>query len=1015
MRTTTTVLLWFLLLGAAAGDEEPAAGSRTPQEMADAVLAALEAGDGGAVQALALRAAPAPWLVAEELRLRGQRAQATAWAGAVRGKGTEALSTYLTSVGAAPAEGHVLELFRESADPTTREGWTASLEATEGLGGAPDSVVGIHALQRRGLACWVFGRLEESVACLRVAGEAAEQIGWTRRAAHIQTQCGKSAYRDGALEAAEQAWARALALQEALGEAPGIADALRDLGAAHFGQGETAAAFALFEREIGLRRSVGRPQELAQSLVNIGSIHRELREFPQALKRYSEAFALVRSLPPDRTAAGILNNMGLVSHDLGQYAQALESWHEAIAICQTLRDPEGMATVLTNLSMVRNDLGEYPRSKYLAERAMHFTKLLGRKPDMAVCENTLGLALMRTGDLDGAGLAFQRALEINHALGLRRRAAKNLLNMATVHAEKEDHDGALQALQRAFEVSEAAGDPAGGALALCYTSDESLRLGRFADALTAAQRAEAVLADRVDPTVRVAVLRALANAHHALAHWPEAVAHARAAVEGASRLSGGLGVEQGAAARAKWARVQDAGVLAALHLDAVGDLAWFLEMGRAGSLREALQAGSALRTAALPPALLREEASAAAEVDRAVAALRTLGGRAPRSDVQAARKRLDHAQALHEEMVARIQRTAKAGAALTHPRADDLATIRARLDPREALVLYGLTQGRAVALVVQATGSRALRLAPTEEVEAAAAALSLDSSDSEYEGAAARLRALVIDPLRLDASVERVFLSPMGRLGFIPFSLLLPGRELAYVPSGTSYGLLRELSQQHGEGVLAVGDPDYDHAVREVAVQLHRGGVATRLLALPATRKEVEAIGTVRLLGRDATEERFLEEVQGRERWRSVHLACHGLLHPDRPMLSSLALTASQQADGFLTCLEIYRQRVPADLVVLSACETGKGKLYRSEGIVGLTGAFMYAGAPRVLCSLWNVDDDATQALMIRFYDLWNPSAGKPGLGAAAALAQAQAFIRDQEKWKHPYYWAAWVLWGLAD
>jgi CHAT domain-containing protein len=106
--------------------------------------------------------------------------------------------------------------------------------------------------------------------------------------------------------------------------------------------------------------------------------------------------------------------------------------------------------------------------------------------------------------------------------------------------------------------------------------------------------------------------------------------------------------------------------------------------------------------------------------------------------------------------------------------------------------------------------------------------------------------------------------------------------------------------------------------------------------------------------------------------------------------------------------------RISADLAVLSACETAKGKVVQGEGIVGLTRAFMYAGAPRVLCSLWKVDDAATKALMVRFYELWNPATGE-GLPAAEALRKAQDFIRSQVRWKDPRYWAAWVLWGLPD
>ncbi len=105
--------------------------------------------------------------------------------------------------------------------------------------------------------------------------------------------------------------------------------------------------------------------------------------------------------------------------------------------------------------------------------------------------------------------------------------------------------------------------------------------------------------------------------------------------------------------------------------------------------------------------------------------------------------------------------------------------------------------------------------------------------------------------------------------------------------------------------------------------------------------------------------------------------------------------------------------RVPADLVVLSACETSRGKVVRGEGILGLTRAFMYAGSPRVICSLWKVDDAATAALMTAFYDLVRGAEGRPPLPTAEALRRAQAAVRAEPRWRHPYYWAAWVLWGL--
>ena len=187
-------------------------------------------------------------------------------------------------------------------------------------------------------------------------------------------------------------------------------------------------------------------------------------------------------------------------------------------------------------------------------------------------------------------------------------------------------------------------------------------------------------------------------------------------------------------------------------------------------------------------------------------------------------------------------------------------------------------------------------------------------------------------------------------------------------------------------------------------------------MPLPASREEAKSVGDVVLLGADASETRFREVMRSEKRWRAVHLACHGLVDATLPARSALVLAHDAHNDGFLYAGELFAEvPVPADLVVLSGCETARGRIYRGEGLVGLSRAFMLAGTPRVLASLWKVDDAATHALMKRFYELWRPRDGAPGLAVAEALRKAQAFVKSHEKWKDPVYWAAWVLWGLPD
>ena len=269
----------------------------------------------------------------------------------------------------------------------------------------------------------------------------------------------------------------------------------------------------------------------------------------------------------------------------------------------------------------------------------------------------------------------------------------------------------------------------------------------------------------------------------------------------------------------------------------------------------------------------------------------------------------------------------------------------------------------------------------------------------------AALRGFLIDGLKLPKTVRRVIVSPAGDISYVPFAALDPTRTYVSVPSATTRRYLAPQAGLRGHKVLALGDPLYEDAPGAPGSTRSRFG--PKLARLPQTRIEVEAVADVGLLGAGATEEKLVSTLGVDRRWRAVHFACHGLLDVERPRFSSLALTPGKTSDGFLRAQEIVKLPVRADLVCMSACETGKGKVYYAEGVLGLTRAFMYAGAPRVLCSLWKVDDEATRALMIEFYRLWNPKEGD-GLGAAEALKRAQAHIRGNPKWKHPYYWAAW-------
>jgi CHAT domain-containing protein len=195
------------------------------------------------------------------------------------------------------------------------------------------------------------------------------------------------------------------------------------------------------------------------------------------------------------------------------------------------------------------------------------------------------------------------------------------------------------------------------------------------------------------------------------------------------------------------------------------------------------------------------------------------------------------------------------------------------------------------------------------------------------------------------------------------------------------------------------------------------------LARLAGTRTEAEQI--VKLaktsgtqadvwLDLDASEDNL--ETRDVSKYRVLHIATHGLLNAERPQFTGLVLTlvGNKSQDGFLRTDEVFNLRLGSPLVMLSACETGLGKEKRGEGVMGLTRAFMYAGAPTVGVSLWSVADKSTAELMTDFYKrlLATPSASSSSVSASAAMRGAQLAMISGKKYSAPFYWAPFVLVG---
>ncbi|MGH8058632.1 MAG: CHAT domain-containing protein, partial [Candidatus Entotheonellia bacterium] len=346
----------------------------------------------------------------------------------------------------------------------------------------------------------------------------------------------------------------------------------------------------------------------------------------------------------------------------------------------------------------------------------------------------------------------------------------------------------------------------------------------------------------------------------------------------------------------------------------------------------------------------------------------------------------------------------------------------------------------------------------------------IDKADADYPAAAAALSQMVLGPVAGQLSNQRLLIVADGALQYVPFAALprplslVPGplslaegqssrtkdqlplivdHEIVSLPSASvAAAQRRELhGRKPAEKLVAVlADPVFDpedprlklarqaqpaqpttaslpaeleRAVRSAGFVNDRGSLSR----LPFTRDEAEAILAVAPAGQSAKAidfkaNRAMATSAELGHYRIVHLATHGLLNTEHPELSGIVLSLVDEQgkpqDGFLRLHEVYNLNLPAELVVLSACQTGLGKEIKGEGLVGLTRGFMYAGAKRVLASLWNVNDSVTADFMKRFYQ----GMFIKGLSPAAALRATQVETWKRKPWRSPYYWAAFVLQG---
>jgi CHAT domain-containing protein/tetratricopeptide (TPR) repeat protein len=825
----------------------------------------------------------------------------------------------------------------------------------------------------------------------------------------------------GEVQTARTYFAAALKEFQAERDRAGEAVLLDAVGRADYKLGEYAAARTSFEQSLTLFRAIGDRAGEADLLNNIALLDKASLHIQEALDAYQQALALWEELGGRSQQGIILNNIGNIYREMGKPEQALRAYFQALSLQRG--EARNEALTLSGIGKAYSDLGIVSKSLQQFSRALQLSRWTGDGPGEILSLTRIGFLFLQAGQLEKASARFREAMAISRRINDRRDEAIAMANLARVEHLMGNSDQALETSEGALRIFQEMGDREATSVTLNARALTYNDLGRLPEAKASLEESLAIVEkQRAAPVGETLKAGFFSTVHQRYELYIDILEQLDRKFP--KQGYGALAFEAGERARARAVLDELAEAHAAVRADADPKL-----IEQEQRLLDQINLREAQRQEWMnePPSPDRD------------AGLSTLG-----TDIGALILQYDSAQA-------EIRSSSPRYTALSEPKILKLADVqRELLDNDTSLLAYSLSEPRSFAWVVSRSSFAAVELPGRGDIERAAFNLQEAMERGrrrnalvDIERAAQKLSNLILKPLAGQLKTERLLIVADGALHATPFTMLpipcpdtvencapeplLAEHEIVSIPSASALAALRRARAgrkpaPHAVAALADGVFELtDARVRRHAARPQERAPGQDLFErqfprLTSTQDEAEAIISLvppgegfEALGFDVNLDLARSPLLGR--YRILHFATHGILS-EFPELSGLVLSRFDQEgrprDGFLRALEIYNLDLPVDLVVLSACQTAKGGNLRGEGVGNLTRAFLYAGAEKVVVSLWNVSDRPTAKLMARFYQ----GMLQQGLAPAAALRAAQLATAHEKGTESPYYWAGFVLQG---
>ena len=860
----------------------------------------------------------------------------------------------------------------------------------------------------------------------------------------------------GAIKKLEEALPLIRGIRDRYGES----EALGNMGAAYFVLAEYQKTIEMFTLALAIWQETGDRQGQAVAYVAIANAQSLLGEWEKVIESLKKALLINRAQGDPRNEANTLHSIGAHYYKVGDLEKALEYANLALPIRREAGDRVGEAITLSTIGLIYKTSGDLGKARETFEQALALRPLADRRTETLLLIN-LGNTYAAMGDMQAALDRLKPSLPLSREAGDRRLEAYALRGFGEVYHQMGQTAKALDYFNESLPIARVTGDRMDEARSLSFIARMHRDLNQLREARVNIEAAISIIES----------LRSRIPDHQQRSSYFATVRSAydlyidilmRQRNERDSENLNALAIEASERSRAR--SLLDLLVEARIEISQDVDPEL---LKRERTLQQSLNTSAEQQIRLLSGKPTAEQAEMAA---KRVASL-TGQLQEVRAQIRAANPRYAALTQPEPLSLKHIQAEALDSETLLLEYA--LGDKRSYLwaITQTAITGYELPGRAEIEAAARRFYDLVKGNAKREEIEESAARLSQMALAPAVEQFGKRRLAIVADGAlqyvpfaalpkpeterQRDRGTERQEDKETRRQGKSPLPTprsplptpLIVEHEIVMLPSASALAVLRRETKGRALAprlVAVLADPVFDGA----DVRVRRAATAARdsetqgaaPVKDPGLLRSVEETGLAdgrwplpRLLGTRSEARAILSLAPAQKsrqaidfeasretatdgdlsQYQIVHFATHGLINNRHPELSGLVLSLvdkqGRAQNGFLRLNEVYNLRLPAELVVLSACQTGLGKEVRGEGFIGLTRGFMYAGARRLMASLWQVDDAATSELMGHFY---RGMLGDKRLSPASALRAAQIEMWKQKGWQSPYYWAAFALQG---